>query len=117
MPFSPKWSTAIDGEYDWAAFSDYNAFVGATWSYIGTRSTDFASSAAAAPAQATLPSYNTFAARLGLQSTRYLFELYGKNLSNSRGITNYVSSGAPNLAGEINVIQPLTIGVTASMKF
>ncbi|MGB6309374.1 MAG: TonB-dependent receptor, partial [Steroidobacteraceae bacterium] len=49
LPFAPKWSTSLDGQYEWAAFADYKGFVGTTWSYVGTRSTDFASSAATVP--------------------------------------------------------------------
>ncbi len=117
LPFAPKWSTSLDGEYEWAAFADYKAFTGATWSYIGTRSTDFASSAATVPAQVGLPSYDTIAVRAGLENTRYRVTVYGKNLSDARGITDYFSSGAPGLAGELSVIQPRTVGVTLSAKF
>ena len=45
LPYVPKWSTGLDGEYKWAAFRDYNGFLGATYSYVGSRRTDFASSA------------------------------------------------------------------------
>lgn len=117
LPYAPKWGTSLDGEYDWAAFSNYKAFVGATWSYVGTRSTDFGSSAAATPVQVDLDSYNTFAVRVGVDNDHYRVTLYGKNLGDSRGITSYVSSGAPGLAGDITVIQPRTVGVTLSAKF
>jgi outer membrane receptor protein involved in Fe transport len=117
LPYAPKWGTSLDGEYDWAAFSNYKGFVGGTWSYVGMRSTDFGSSADAVPTQVGLPSYNSFAARIGLENARYRVTLYGKNLGDSRGITSYQSSGAPGLAGEITVIQPRTIGVTLSAKF
>ena len=116
LPYAPKWGTSLDGEYDWAAFGNFKGFVGATWSYVGTRSTDFGSSADAT-VQVDLDSYNTFAARIGLENDRYRVTLYGKNLGDSRGITSYVSSGAPGLAGDITVIQPRTVGVTLSAKF
>jgi outer membrane receptor protein involved in Fe transport len=116
LPYAPKWSTSLDGEYDWAAFANFNYFVGATWSYVGNRETDFGSDVTLTT-QVSLPSYNTYAARLGLDNTRYRVTLYGKNLSDSRGITSYVSQGAPGLNGEIAVIQPRTIGVTLSAKF
>ncbi len=116
MPYVPKVSTALDGEYTWPAFGHYKGFVGATWEYVGSRSTDFGSSVDGMH-QVPLPSYNTVAARIGLDNDKYRISVYGKNLTDSRGITNYLSSGAPNLNGEINVIQPLTIGVTLSAKF
>jgi iron complex outermembrane recepter protein len=64
LPYAPKWGTSVDGEYDWAAFADYKGFVGATWSYIGARRTDFGSSVDLT-AQVALPSYNTTEARVG----------------------------------------------------
>jgi iron complex outermembrane receptor protein len=116
LPYAPKWSTSLDGEYDWAAFASYKAFAGGTWSYVGTRSTDFGSSVDTT-AQVGLPSYHTYAVRLGLDNDRYRFTLYGKNLADSRGITSYMSSGAPGLMGEMGVIQPRTVGLTLSAKF
>jgi outer membrane receptor protein involved in Fe transport len=115
LPYAPKWSTAFDGEYDWALFDDYRGFVGATWSYVGSRSSDFASSAAPIPVQVDLPSYNTTDLRLGLDKGQYRVTLYGKNLSDSRGISDFESSGAPYTV--VTVIQPRTIGLTLSAKF
>jgi iron complex outermembrane recepter protein len=117
LPYAPKLGTSLDGEYAWAAFATYKGFVGATWSYVGARSTDFGSSVDLIPTQVALPSYNTFAARIGLENDRYRVMLWGKNLGDSRGITSYQSSGAPDSGGEITVIQPRTVGVTLSAKF
>jgi iron complex outermembrane receptor protein len=115
LPYAPKWSTSLDGEYEWDAFAGYKGFVGATWSYVGSRSSDFASSSAAIPGQVVLPSYNTTAVRLGLENDHYTVMLYGKNLSDARGITNYSSSGSPY--NTVSVIQPRAIGLTLSAKF
>jgi len=116
LPYAPKWSTSLDGEYDFAAFANYKGFVGSTWSYVGTRRTDFGSSVDITE-QVGLPSYNTYAARIGLDNDHYRVTVYGKNLGDSRGITSYQSSSAPGLQGEMGVIQPRTIGVTLSAKF
>ncbi|MGO9934333.1 MAG: TonB-dependent receptor [Steroidobacteraceae bacterium] len=116
LPYAPKWSSSLDGEYDWAAFADYKAFVGATWSYVGSRSSDFGSNPAGT-GQVDLPVYNTVGARVGLDNNHYRVMVYGKNLGNSDGITFYSSSGAPGLNGDVGVIQPRTIGVTLSAKF
>ena len=113
LPYAPKWGTSLDGEYDAAAFA---AFVGATWSYVGARETGFGTDATGLT-QVRLSSYDSYAARVGLDNDRYRVTLYGKNLSDSRGITNYVSQGAPGLNGDISVIQPRTFGVTLSAKF
>jgi outer membrane receptor protein involved in Fe transport len=116
LPYAPKWSTGIDGEYSWHLFSDYKGFVGTNWAYIGSRTTDFGS-AYDRMSQVSLPSYNTVSARAGIENDRYSVTLFGKNLTDTRGITNYMNSGSPGLAGQITVIQPLTIGVTLAAKF
>jgi iron complex outermembrane recepter protein len=116
LPWAPKWSTAVDGEYKHAAFGGFNGFIGATYSYVGKRSTDFAS-AATATGQTEVGSYNTYDARLGLDNGRYRVTLYGKNLSDSRGITNYVSAAAGGIYSSVTVTQPLTVGLSLSAKF
>ena len=115
LPYAPKWGTAVDAEYKRPVFGNYSGFVGATYSYVGSRSSDFASSPATPPGQAILPSYNTYAARLGLENGQYRISVYGKNLSDSRGFTSYAASGSPY--SSVTVTQPLTVGVTLSAKF
>ena len=116
LPYAPKWGTSLDGEYDAPAFADYKYFVGATWSYVGARSTVFGSDETML-LQVRLPSYNDYGARVGFDNDRWRWTLYGKNLSDSRGISSYTSSGAPGLNGSASVIQPRTFGVTLSTKF
>ena len=115
LPYAPKWSSGLDGEYDFNAFAGFKGFVGSTWSYVGTRNTDFASSLV--DGQLGLPHYNKVDARLGIDNDHYRVTVYAKNIGDSRGVTNYISSGAPGLNGEVTVIQPRTIGVTLSGKF
>jgi iron complex outermembrane receptor protein len=115
LPYAPKWGTSLDAEYDWNLSANFKGFVGAAWSYVDTRSTDFASSPTGA--QLELPTYNTFEARIGFDSAHYRVTLNGKNLGDKRGISSYVASGAPGPAGELTVIQPRTIGVTLTAKF
>jgi outer membrane receptor protein involved in Fe transport len=115
LPYAPKFSTSLDGEYAWNVTAQLKGFVGANWSYIGSRSTDFGSSASGG--QLELDSYNTYGARLGVDITHYRVTLYGKNLGDARGISSYVNSGAPGPSGDIAVIQPRTYGLTLTAKF
>ena len=116
LPWAPKWSTGLDGEYKMHAFGNFDGFVGATWSYIGSRSTDF-ESATTPSGQLEVGSYNTWDARLGIDDGHYRATLYGKNLGDSRGITNF--GQFPNAAPytSVAVTQPLTVGITLSAKF
>ncbi len=116
LPYAPKWGTALDGEYDWALYADYQGFVGATWSYVGSRSSDFASSTATPPGQIVLPSYNTTDVRLGVQKGHYKVTLYGKNLTDARGITDYATFPSGPYS-TVTVIQPRTVGVTLDATF
>ncbi len=46
-----------------------------------------------------LPVYNTFQLHVGLDNGHYNAELYGNNLGNSKGITDYANSGGANQTG------------------
>ena len=118
LPYVPKWSTSLDGAYTWRAFADYSAFAGATWSYFGSRFNDFSTTAALEPdPRAELPSYNTVNLRAGLENGRWTFELYGKNVGDTRGIAYYINAGAPNYGGLLNYIQPRTFGALVTARF
>lgn len=125
LPYAPKWSASLDGSYSWHATGAFDGFVGATWSYVGSRISDFAASTTVVngavafvpnPREA-LPSYNTVNLRAGLENARWSFELYAKNLGDTRGITSYGNSGTPNSGGSIGLIQPRTVGATATIHF
>jgi iron complex outermembrane recepter protein len=123
LPYAPKWSDSLDAIYTWKAFADYNAFAGATWSYIGSRVDDFAATAAVVGGaivfepnpRVGLGGYNTLDLRTGLQDERWTFELYVKNLTDNRGLTFYSNTGTPNFGGSIAIEQPRTIGVTIDL--
>jgi outer membrane receptor protein involved in Fe transport len=121
LPYVPKFSTSFDGSYTWRAFGDFNGFAGATWSYIGSRFNDFSSTLTAAglvpSPRPDLPSYNTVDLRAGLESGRWTFELYGKNVGDTRGITYYNNSATPNNGGAVNYLQPRTIGALVTARF
>ena len=122
LPYAPKWSSSLDAAYNWAAWGDYGGFAGATWSYIGSRISDFAASTTIVnntlvplvDPRAGLPSYSTVNLRAGFNNARWTFELYVKNLADTRGITYYTNSGTPSLGGSIELAQPRTLGATIS---
>jgi outer membrane receptor protein involved in Fe transport len=122
LPYAPKWTTSLDGAYTWRAFGNFNAFTGATWSYVGSRFNDFSTSQTGtgdllSNPQAELSSYNTVNLRAGLDSGRWTFQLYGKNVGDVRGITVYSSTGTPNGGGSVVYVQPRTIGALVTARF
>lgn len=123
LPYAPKWSNSLDADYSWKVFADYNAFTGATWSYIGSRASDFGATVNVVGGaivfepnpRADLGGYNTLDLRAGLDNGRWTFALYCKNLADTRGLTYYTNGGAPNFGGSIGIQQPRTIGVTIDL--
>jgi iron complex outermembrane recepter protein len=124
LPYAPKWTNSLDAAYRWRAFGDFDAFAGATWSYIGSRANDFAATAAVVGnaivfernPRAELSGYDTLNLRAGLDDGRWSFELYCKNLADSRGLTYYTNAGTPNFGGAITIQEPRTIGAKIDLR-
>lgn len=125
LPYAPKWSSSLDAAYTWSAFADYRAFTGATWSCIGSRASDFSAAATVVGGaivfepnpRTELGGYNTVNLRAGLDNGRWTFELYGKNVADTRGLTFYSNGGTPNFGGAIGIAVPRTIGATVGARF
>jgi outer membrane receptor protein involved in Fe transport len=115
LPWTPRLSVTLDGEYDWPVFDGATAFVGGTWSYIGDRTSDFM---LATPPFLTAPSYDTVNLRGGLDYRRWRIEVYAKNVGDTRGIINLSTAGAVFDGGRTaTIVQPRTVGVALSAKF
>jgi iron complex outermembrane recepter protein len=121
LPYAPKWSGSLDGDYTWRAFGGYNAFAGATWSFVGSRFDDFAAILGATgfepEPRPELASYNTVNLRAGLENDRWTFEIYCKNVGDVRGIAYYTNSGTPNFGGAVGYVQPRTLGAAITARF
>ena len=63
------------------------------------------------------PVYNTLSVQAGLDNGHYSVEIFGNNLTNARGITEYANSGGQNQTGIAAFIQPRTIGIELGAKF
>jgi outer membrane receptor protein involved in Fe transport len=121
LPYVPKLSYSLDGAYTWRAFSDYNGFAGATWNYSGSRFNAFGATQTAtgftANPRPELPSYNTVNLRAGLENGRWTFELYCRNVGDTRGIAYYINSTTPNYGGAVNYVLPRTVGALVTARF
>jgi iron complex outermembrane recepter protein len=117
LPYVPEVSSTFNADYTWHAFGNYAGFVGSSWTYTGTRYTDFSSSVSTVESHVKLPVYNTLQVQAGLDNGHYNIELFGNNLTNARGITEYANSGGQNQTGLAAFIQPRTIGIELGVKF
>ena len=118
MPYSPKWSGSVGGDYNFALGSR-NAWVGATANFMGSRQSDFSQHRTA-----KIPSYTTLNANAGMDISALRVSLFVRNIADKRGI-NYAApagdqttglnpSGNPFVA---NIIQPRTIGMDLAYRF
>jgi outer membrane receptor protein involved in Fe transport len=104
-------------DYTWPAFNNYAGFVGGSWTYTGTRYTAFSSSVTTIESHIKLPVYNTLKLQAGVDNGKFSVEVFGSNLTNARGITEYANSGGQNQTGIAAFIQPRTIGIELGAKF
>jgi outer membrane receptor protein involved in Fe transport len=116
LPYVPDVTATVNATYTWHAFGNFSGFGGGSWSYVGNAYTNFATGAAT-ESHAKLPSYDMLRLHLGLEDGRYNFELYGENVGNSHGITDYQNNGGINQRGLANFLQPRTIGMQLGVKF
>jgi iron complex outermembrane receptor protein len=117
MPYVPKWSSSVGAEYRFA-LGTAQGWLGGTLSRFGKRSSDYSQMKPVA-----LPGYTTLTVNGGADIGNARISLYGKNLTNARGI-NFAGpigdqsplnpSGNPYTAA---IIQPRTIGIDLSYRF
>jgi iron complex outermembrane recepter protein len=123
LPWAPKWSSSLSGDYNFLPMGDWTPFIGATWRYMGQRESGFTPyadvlegllAAGLYQHQYTLPSYNTLDLRVGVNWSKWSLELYAKNLTDAKGITAfgaYSTSAASGLAPNVAVIEPRIVGL------
>ena len=125
LPYAPELSTSLDGSYKWRAFGKFDAFVGATFSFVGSRLDDFSAISNVVDGvpqfspvpRVSLPNYKTVNLRGGLDYRHYAVELYAKNLGDVRGISVYSNAGSPDFGGQLGIIQPRTVGIALTARF
>jgi hypothetical protein len=117
LPYVPKWSVALSGDYEWTVKGNSRAYVGATLSYTGDRTVEFNNRAADGSIRQA-DGFTALDLRTGLYVGRWSVELYGKNLTNEMGVTSIGTAGPlPHGALGLGLIRPRTIGLSLSTRF
>ena len=116
LPYVPDFSGSVDADYRWPLTGDLQAVVGGTLAYVGERYSVF-SVDPTFESHAKLPDYTTFALRAGVTFGRVSLLVYGRNLTDERGIQQFFSNGTANSHGTAVITQPRTFGVSLSSKF
>jgi iron complex outermembrane receptor protein len=119
LPYVSKVTSTVSVNYERPITDALTGFVGASWSYIGDRYSDF--NFYTPESHSKIPAYDTFSVQLGVREKGITFEIYGKNLSDARGITSYSSGYTPlgelGSPGQASLIRPRQIGALLSLAF
>jgi outer membrane receptor protein involved in Fe transport len=129
LPYSPKWSSSLSGDYNFLPIGDWTPFIGATWHYVGQRGSGYTPEADVIEGvvaanvyehQYNLPAYSTLDLRVGINWTKWSLELYAKNLTSAKGIEElapYSTSAANGLAAGVSLIDPRIVGIVLRGSF
>jgi outer membrane receptor protein involved in Fe transport len=117
LSWVPEWSLALTTDYEWSAFGDATAYVGGKIAFTDDRPADFSNRDGNGSIRVA-DSYTTLDLRAGVDLGEWYVELFGKNVTDERGINDILAPGAyPNGAVGIGVIRPRTIGLTVGARF
>jgi outer membrane receptor protein involved in Fe transport len=135
LPFVPRLSFSVNGDYEWKLSGSTTAFVGGTLAYVGKQRDNFGSevvgvdgdgNAIFAPVpQRHISDYATIDLRAGVEFDRFTLEAYVKNLTNTEGVNSLAVLTDQSLGNNIlpdNAIRaaftrPRTIGVSLTAGF
>jgi outer membrane receptor protein involved in Fe transport len=117
LSYVPELSLSMNGDYEWPIFGDSLAYVGGDVAYAGERPAAFDVRTPGGNIRET-DSYVTLGLRAGIDAGRWNAEVYGKNLTDERGVNSILSEdNFPNDALGLSIIRPRTVGLALGFEF
>jgi outer membrane receptor protein involved in Fe transport len=118
LPFTARFTGNLSAQQTFVLTDRLDAFVGATYTYIGERLSAFKTNGpAASRPRFSLPGYSLFDLRAGFDYDKHWhLDVYARNVANKFGViaaTNRNGTAAPDAV----FTQPRTLGLTASYDF
>jgi outer membrane receptor protein involved in Fe transport len=130
LPFTPKLSLALNGDYHWQLASTTRAHIGASFRHLSGQTADYDSDFVKTfGRQRHVRPYDVIDLYAGLEFGRFDLEAYVKNLGNSHGVTSVtgltVFGSTPDTGLPIfpdgaigtGIIRPRTVGVTLGFNY
>jgi outer membrane receptor protein involved in Fe transport len=121
LPYTPKLSIGLNGDYRWQLSSNAKAHVGASVRHLSRQTADYdAAFATAHGHQRHIRPYSVFDLNAGVEFGRFDMQAYVKNLGNSRGITSTTGLTLPlfpNGAIGTGIIRPRTFGLSLGYHY
>jgi outer membrane receptor protein involved in Fe transport len=117
LPASAKHSGNLSVQQDFS-FSSFDLFIGANWSYVGERKSNFVNSAVAdSVSRFDLPSYSVVDLRAGMTlNEKWRLNLYARNVLDEDGVIAAGNRNGTSIT-TVNFLQPRTIGMALSLDF
>ncbi len=119
LPFVPRYSVALNSNYQWTMGEGAKPFLGASLRYLSEQAGPFDAQYRATFGQrSVVPSYAVVDLEGGVEFGRYTVEVYARNLNNADGKTSVTALGGfPNGAVATGMIRPRTVGVSVTAGF
>jgi len=117
LNYVPDLSLGLSADYEWSVGSSSTAYVGGTVAYTGERAVG-RNIPGANGEMRYLGDYTTLNLRAGLESGRWFYEIYAKNLTDELGVQS-VDTGNSSYTGRVTIasMTPRTIGLSAGVRF
>ena len=124
LPFTPKLSVALNGDYHWRLSQGARAHIGASLRHLSGQTAEYDPDFVAAYGrQRHVRPYNVVDLLAGVDFGRFDLEVYAKNVGNSHGVISTVgptTAGLPLYPGGAigtGIIRPRTVGVTLGFDY
>jgi len=121
LPYTPKFSVALNSDYRWGIGKGAEAFLGGSIRTLSRQTASYNGALRAADGrQPTIPSFTVVDLRAGVDLGRFSVELYAKNVGDSDGKTSLdlgTPANVPFGQASAGVIRPRTVGVTLGAGF
>jgi outer membrane receptor protein involved in Fe transport len=117
LSWVPEWSFGLHGDYAWQVMGDSVAHVGGSVNYTGERPADLDDRLPDGNIR-EIDSYTTVNLATGVDFGVWSLELYGKNLTDERGITSVDAGGfLPDGARALGLIRPRRVGLAVGLRW
>lgn len=121
LPASARFSSNLNVQQDFPISDSLTGFVGANWSFVGARASDFVSTASFATGtpepRFDLPSYNLFDLRTGLNyGAGWHLSVFLRNVTDKAGVVTANNRNGTSVTS-VRFLQPRTVGMFVSRDF
>jgi len=121
LPASARFSSNLNVQQDFPITDSLTGYVGVNWSFVGTRQSEFSSTAALASdspePRFDLPSYSVVDLRTGLNyATDWHLNVFLRNIANKEGVV-FADNRNGTAVTSVRYLQPRTVGMFVSRDF